>query len=67
MTQTSEPGQIIILNGVPRSGKSSIVAVIQETVAGVWMNLDIDRFMRLDHGPTRAAFQRLAALAAKHE
>ncbi|MGV0105471.1 hypothetical protein NSTCB13_04208 [Nostoc sp. DSM 114160] len=34
MGQTQELGQIIILNGVPRSGKSSIVAVIQETFDG---------------------------------
>jgi chloramphenicol 3-O-phosphotransferase len=25
------PGQIVVLNGVPRSGKSSIVAAIQDT------------------------------------
>ena len=41
------PGQIIILNGVPRSGKSSIVAVIQETFDGVWMNMGVDRFMHM--------------------
>jgi chloramphenicol 3-O phosphotransferase len=40
-------GQIIILNGTPRSGKSSIVAVIQETFDGVWMNLGVDRFMQM--------------------
>src|ERR671936_382415 len=40
------PGQIIILNGAPRSGKSSIVAVIQDTFDGVWMNLGVDRFMQ---------------------
>lgn len=45
MGQTQELGQIIILNGVPRSGKSSIVAVIQETFDGLWMNLGVDRFM----------------------
>lgn len=28
------PGQIVILNGAPRSGKSSIVTVIQETFDG---------------------------------
>ncbi len=39
-------GQIIILNGTPRSGKSSIVAVIQGTFDGVWMNLGVDRFMQ---------------------
>jgi chloramphenicol 3-O phosphotransferase len=38
------PGQIIILNGTPRSGKSSIAAAIQTTWEGVWMNLGVDRF-----------------------
>jgi chloramphenicol 3-O phosphotransferase len=41
-----EPGQIVILNGAPRSGKSSIVAAIQETFDGVWMNLGVDAFVR---------------------
>ena len=36
------PGQIIVLNGAPRSGKSSIVAVIQDTFEGPWMNLGVD-------------------------
>jgi chloramphenicol 3-O phosphotransferase len=40
------PGQIVILNGAPRSGKSSIVAVIQETFDGPWMNLGVDVFVR---------------------
>ena len=44
MAQTNELGQIVILNGVPRSGKSSIVAVIQETFDGPWMNLGVDTF-----------------------
>jgi chloramphenicol 3-O phosphotransferase len=35
-------GQIIILNGAPRSGKSSIARAIQETFAGVWLNLGVD-------------------------
>ncbi|EKE98160.1 chloramphenicol phosphotransferase-like protein [Tolypothrix sp. PCC 7601] len=47
MGQTPELGQIIILNGTPRSGKSSIVAVIQETFDGLWMNLGVDRFMQM--------------------
>jgi chloramphenicol 3-O phosphotransferase len=38
----SEPGQIVVLNGAPRSGKSSIVAVIQETFDGIWLNLGVD-------------------------
>jgi chloramphenicol 3-O phosphotransferase len=35
-------GQIVILNGAPRSGKSSIAAAIQETFDGMWMNLGVD-------------------------
>lgn len=35
-------GQIIILNGAPRSGKSSIVAAIQAAFEGPWMNLGVD-------------------------
>jgi chloramphenicol 3-O phosphotransferase len=42
--QKQTPGQIVILNGVPRSGKSSIVAAIQETFEGPWMNLGVDTF-----------------------
>jgi chloramphenicol 3-O phosphotransferase len=38
------PGRIVILNGTPRSGKSSIAATIQDTFEGVWMNLGVDRF-----------------------
>ncbi|WP_445633191.1 chloramphenicol phosphotransferase CPT family protein [Nostoc sp. DSM 114161] len=45
--QTQELGQIIILNGAPRSGKSSIVEAIQEMFDGVWMNLGVDRFMQM--------------------
>ena len=40
------PGQIVILNGAPLAGKSSIVKVIQETFDGVWMNLGVDVFAR---------------------
>lgn len=47
MIQEQAPGQIIILNGTPRSGKSSIVAVIQNTFDGVWVNLRVDRFMQM--------------------
>ena len=35
-------GQIVVLNGAPRSGKSSIAAAIQERGAGVWMNIGVD-------------------------
>ena len=39
-------GRIVILNGAPRSGKSSIVAAIQESFDGAWHNLGVDRAMR---------------------
>lgn len=45
--QGSQRGQIVILNGAPRSGKSSIAAVIQNTFEGVWMNLGVDRFKQM--------------------
>lgn len=35
-------GDVIILNGVPRAGKSSIARVIQETFPGIWMNLGVE-------------------------
>ena len=47
MTQERMPGRIIILNGVPRSGKSSIVSAIQDTFEDLWMNLGVDRFMQM--------------------
>jgi chloramphenicol 3-O phosphotransferase len=40
------PGWIVVLNGSPRSGKSSIAAVIQDTFDGPWMNLGVDVFSR---------------------
>jgi chloramphenicol 3-O phosphotransferase len=40
----SKPGQIVILNGTPRSGKSSIAKAIQNGYDGVWMNLGVDAF-----------------------
>lgn len=43
---TSPHGQIILLNGAPRSGKSSIVKVIQNTFDGVWINLGVDSFIQ---------------------
>ena len=35
-------GQVVILNGAPRSGKSSIAAAIQRTFDGPWINLGVD-------------------------
>ena len=47
MLSGTKPGQIVILNGTPRSGKSSIANVIQNTFEGVWMNLGVDRFKEM--------------------
>ncbi len=47
MLPGNRPGQIVILNGTPRSGKSSIATVIQNTFDGVWMNLGVDRFKQM--------------------
>lgn len=47
MVEVRTPGQIVILNGAPRSGKSSIATAIQSTFGGVWMNLGVDRFKEM--------------------
>jgi chloramphenicol 3-O phosphotransferase len=39
-------GQIIVLNGSPRAGKSSIAQAIQDGFDGVWMNLGLDKFKK---------------------
>jgi chloramphenicol 3-O phosphotransferase len=44
MPSVTPPGRIVILNGVPRAGKSSIVAAIQARSDGVWMNIGLDHF-----------------------
>jgi len=44
--RTDIPGQIIILNGVQRSGKTSIAQVIQETFTGIWMNIGVDAHIK---------------------
>jgi chloramphenicol 3-O phosphotransferase len=46
MIEAGPAGQIVILNGAPRSGKSAIAVVIQQAFDGVWMNLGVDRFMQ---------------------
>jgi len=50
MTGAGPRGQIVILNGAPRSGKSAIAAVIQQAFDGVWMNLGVDLFMQATPG-----------------
>jgi chloramphenicol 3-O phosphotransferase len=47
MVSAGTHGQIVILNGVPRSGKSSIAAAIQDAFSGVWMNLGVDRLQAM--------------------
>ncbi len=37
-----QAGQIVVLNGAPRAGKSSIVAAMQDAFDGVWLNLGVD-------------------------
>lgn len=49
MVVTYDMGQIIILNGTPRSGKSSIAKVIQDTFEGLWLNLGVDPFKERIH------------------
>jgi chloramphenicol 3-O phosphotransferase len=44
---TSAPGRIVILNGAPRSGKSSIAEAIQDSFDGVWLNLGVDSSFRM--------------------
>jgi chloramphenicol 3-O phosphotransferase len=39
------PGQIVILNGAPRSGKTSIVRELQARGPGEWINLGVDESM----------------------
>jgi chloramphenicol 3-O phosphotransferase len=48
MSPTSDAtGRVVLLNGVPRAGKSSIAAAIQDSFDGVWMNLGVDGFMAM--------------------
>ena len=42
MTVPAPLGRIVVLNGAPRAGKTSIAAAIQERFDGVWMNLGDD-------------------------
>lgn len=38
------PGQIVILNGTPRAGKTSIARAIQSMAPGLWLNLGLEMF-----------------------
>ena len=39
-------GRIVILNGAPRAGKSSIVAALMARLPGRWINLGVDEMRR---------------------
>lgn len=41
-----QTGQVIVLNGVPRAGKTSIAREIQQSFPGVWMNLGVDNHIQ---------------------
>lgn len=45
-------GRIVILNGAPRSGKSSIAHALQAT-GGLWLNLGVDAAMAMTPEPLR--------------
>ncbi|MGP0031077.1 MAG: phosphotransferase-like protein, partial [Acidimicrobiales bacterium] len=37
-------GIIVVLNGTPRSGKSTVARAIQDSSDGLWLNLGVDAF-----------------------
>jgi chloramphenicol 3-O phosphotransferase len=41
------PGQVVILNGAPRSGKTSIARALQARGDDIWVNLGVDASMSL--------------------
>lgn len=41
-TESGSLGQVVILNGVPRSGKTSIAQALQRRAPGVWVNVGVD-------------------------
>ena len=43
MKSSSEFGNIVLLNGAPRSGKSSICREVQRTLDGIWLNFGVDQ------------------------
>ncbi|PDS77728.1 chloramphenicol phosphotransferase [Rhizobium sp. L43] len=44
MHHDSHAGQIVILNGAPRSGKTTIAKMIQAHFDGPWINLGVDAY-----------------------
>jgi chloramphenicol 3-O phosphotransferase len=37
-------GRVVLLNGAPRAGKSTVARAIQDWVEGLWLNLGVDAF-----------------------
>lgn len=46
MGEVAGYGRVVILNGPPRSGKSSIAAAMQASSGEIWMNLGVDLVMQ---------------------
>ena len=46
-SSSQKAGQIIILNGAPRAGKSSIARAIANMLDGVWLNLGVDSWAQV--------------------
>ncbi len=44
MLPASQPGRIVILNGAPRSGKTSLARAVQERSEELWMAIGVDAF-----------------------
>ncbi|APO73839.1 chloramphenicol phosphotransferase-like protein [Rhizobium etli 8C-3] len=44
MSKENPAGQIVILNGAPRSGKTTLARAIQQQFEGPWMNLGVDTY-----------------------
>ena len=40
------PGQVVVLNGAPRSGKTAIAEALQQRGPGAWVNLGVDASVR---------------------
>ena len=62
----TEPGQIVLLNGVSRSGKTSIAHAMQEQLDGVWMNLGMDLHIAATPLPYRPGVGLRPQRAAHH-
>jgi chloramphenicol 3-O phosphotransferase len=43
----SDLGKIVVLNGAPRSGKSSIAAAMRDAFDEPWISLGVDSFMKI--------------------